>query len=78
MTNILDTQHRFQTLERQRRTLESKLANVLSRIERAKQAHRTQIAASLQSKNPDEREMAERIATWWDVPLPSSSQSPDA
>ncbi len=76
MTSVLRTQDRLHSLEDQRRSLEARLADVLSRIEQAKEAHRKQIATSLQSKNTDEREMATRIATWWEVQLPSSSPFP--
>lgn len=74
MTSVLDTQRRLLALEDTRRGLEEKLAKVNERIEKAKEAHREQIAKSLTSKNPEEREMAQRVATFWDVPLPPAHQ----
>lgn len=72
MTSVLDTQRRLLALEDTRRGFEEKLAKVKERIEKVKEAHREQIAKSLTSTDPEEREMAHGIATFWEVPFPQN------
>jgi len=54
-------------LNQRKSRIESQLEAVKRRIEEATEKHKEQIRKSLTSKNPEEREMAERIADWWNV-----------
>lgn len=73
--SVLHTQEMMLVLERERRELEARLAVVKARLEEAIEAHKRQIARSLTSKDPEEREMAASIREWYGIPLPDSSPS---
>ena len=47
-----------------------------ARLDHAIDQHRRQILHSLNSPFPFEREMAKRIAEWWEVAMPDDSTDP--
>ena len=66
-TSVLQTQEPMLALEREVRETEQRLAVLKERLALAIEAHREQIRRSLDSKLPEEREMAEDVAVWYDV-----------
>ena len=67
---ILRTQERLHKVQEQERVLKQLLEEVKDRIEVATQSHKEQIARSLSSEDEEEREMAERVANWYQIPIP--------
>jgi hypothetical protein len=68
MTSVLDTQEAMLSLEREKRELEARLEQVKADLAVAVANHRAQIAKSLTSKDSVEREMAEGVRAWYEVP----------
>ena len=68
MTSILHTQDTMLSLEREKRELETRLEQVKTDLAVAVANHRAQIAKSLTSKDLEEREMAEGVRAWYEVP----------
>ena len=66
--NILKTQDDLIALEREHRELTARLETVKKQLALAIENHRLQIAASLRSLDPIERELAEGVREWYDVP----------
>jgi len=68
MTSILHTQDTMLSLEREKRELETRLEQVKTDLAVSIANHRAQIAASLTSHDPEERQMAEGVRAWYEVP----------
>lgn len=73
--SVLWTQEKLHEAERKLREHREAAAELEGIVETLKQKHREQIARSLTSPWPEEKQMAEGIATWWEVPLPEQSTS---
>lgn len=68
--SVLDTQAVNSELEKKRNRLREELAKVEQDLAAAYERHRELIRVSLTSSIPEEREMAERVADWWEVERP--------
>lgn len=70
MNRLLESQARLHKAEKQLRSVMEGVRKLEAKIAELKEAHRAQIALSLTAKDPEERQMAASISTWWEVPVP--------
>ena len=66
--SVLETEKMVSDAREQVRKAEARLHAAQDQLKAAEAAHRAQIAKSLRCRRPEEKEMAQRIATWWEVP----------
>lgn len=70
MSSVFETQKPVHRLQHQIHELEQRVERLKARLAQAVETHREQIRVSLSSKLPEEQQAAERIARFWEVPLP--------
>lgn len=70
---VLFSQDVVRSAEQKLREAQLLVQACMDRLDRAKESHREQIARSLTSRIPEEKQMATNIANFWEVPIPNDA-----